>query len=192
MLLRVAELDREGAEPCLFGVRVGLVPTTDAKVKETCEALSKAHPMVCELVDGDHEGIHYADLLDGAGVGAKKVLRWPDAWTIEDVVGWIVQADEAAVMARLNVDLVEAPGDRETLMRRLKSNDRAAHGLKGDNVAYEIIANALSEYEACRARTRRVLHAMSDACLGLPARGFAAQAGRGAGQIPRLVFTPWA
>ena len=43
LLLRAAELERESAEPCLFGVRVGVVPTSDAKVKETCEVLSKAH-----------------------------------------------------------------------------------------------------------------------------------------------------
>lgn len=192
LLLRAADLDRDGNEPCLFGVRIGVVPTADAKVKETCEALSKAHPMVCGLVDGDVEGIRYADLLDGAGVGANKVLRWPDGWTIEDLVGWIIQADDAAVRARLNADLAEPPGDRETLVRRLKSKDRATRGLKGDGVAYEIIANALSESEACRARTRAVLHAMSDACMGLPARGFTAQAGREEGQIPRLVFIPWA
>lgn len=192
LLLRVAELDRDGIEPCLFGVRIGVVPTADAKVKETCEALSKAHPMVCGLVDGDDDGTRYAGLLDDAGVGAKMVLRWPDGWTIEDLVGWIIQSDELAVMTRINADLIEGPVDRDLLVRLLKSNDRAAQGLKGDGVAYEIIANALSESEACRARTRAVLHAMSDACMGLPGRGFTAEEGRGEGQIPRLVFTPWA
>jgi hypothetical protein len=34
-------------------------------------AKSKAHPMVCDLVNGD--GTRYADLLDDAGVGAGKV-----------------------------------------------------------------------------------------------------------------------
>ncbi|MBB4374129.1 putative ATP-dependent endonuclease of OLD family [Bradyrhizobium sp. cir1] len=192
MLLRIAELDRDGTEPCLFGVRIGVVPTADAKVKETCEALSKAHPMVCGLVDGDADGTRYSDQLDGAGVGASKVLRWQDGWTIEDLVGWIVHADEATIMTKLNADLAEAPGDRTTLVARLKSDDRSDHGLKGDGVAYEIVANALSESNACRTRTRAVLHAISDACLGLPARGFTVQAGRREGQIPRLVFTPWA
>lgn len=192
LMLRIAELDRDAPEPCLFGVRIGVVPTADAKVMETCEALSKAHPMVCGLVDGDADGLRYADQLDGAGVGASKVLRWPDGWTIEDLVGWIVQADEAAMLTKLNADLAQAPGNRATLVGWLKSHDRTGHGLKGDGVAYEIIANALSESNACRARTRAVLHAVSDACMGLPASGFTAQAGRRAGQIPRLVFTPWA
>jgi hypothetical protein len=191
LLLRVAELDQDGTEPCLFGVRIGVVPTSDAKVKETCEALSKAHPMVCGLVDGDADGTRYADLLDAPGVGATKVLRWPDGWTIEDLVGWIIGADEVPVMTRLRADLAEAPGDRETLVRRLKSDDRADHGLKGDGVAYEIIANALSESVLCRSRTREVLHVMSEACMGAATRGYTTQGGRREGQIPRLVFTPW-
>jgi hypothetical protein len=174
----------------LFGVRIGVVPTKDAKVKETCEVMSKAHPLVCALVDGDAEGTRYARLLDAPDIGAKMVLRWPDDWTIEDLVGWIVRADEAHVMARLNVDLAEASGDRETLVRRLKSDDRANHGIKGDRVAYEIIANALSESTLCGTRTRAVLHSMSEACLGAATPGFTALEVR-RGQIPRLVFTPW-
>jgi putative ATP-dependent endonuclease of OLD family len=190
LLLRVAELDRGGAEPCLFGVRVGVVPTSDAKVKETCEVLSKAHPSVCALVDGDADGKGYADLLDAPGVGAKRVLLWPDGWTVEDLIGWLIEVDEAPVIARVNADLAAAPGDRATLIRRLKSTDRADNGLKGDGVAYEIIADALSESGPCRARTRAVLHAISDACVGVATRGFTALM-RQQGQIPRLVFVPW-
>jgi putative ATP-dependent endonuclease of OLD family len=191
LLLRVAELDQVAAEPCSFGVWIGIVPTSDAKVKETCEALGKAHPLVCGLVDGDADGKGYADLLDGPGVGAKRVLLWPDGWMIEDIVGWIIQADEVNVMQKLNADLSIAPGDRVTLVQRLKSPDRATHVLKGDGVAYEIVANALSESDPCRTRTRALLHAMSNACTGAAARGFTEQQ-RGQGQIPRLVFTPWA
>jgi putative ATP-dependent endonuclease of OLD family len=189
LLLRVAEADREGAQPCLFGVRVGIVSTSDAKVKETCEVLSKAHPMVCALVDGDADGKRYADLLDAPSVGAKRVLLWPDGWTIEDVIGWISQADEVAVIARLNADLAAAPGNRTTLITRLKSDDRSAQGLKGDGVAYETIANAFSESAACRNRTRIVLHAISEACAGAATPRFTAQ-GRQQGLVPRLVFTP--
>ncbi|MDN4986408.1 AAA family ATPase [Bradyrhizobium arachidis] len=189
LLLRVAEVDRDGAQPCLFGVRVGVVPTTDAKVKETCEVLSKAHPMVCALVDGDAEGKRYADLLDAPTVGAKRVLLWPDGWTIEDVIGWIIQADEAVVIARLNADLAVAPGNRATLVTRLKSVERGTQGLKGDGVAYEVIANSLSESAACRNRTRVVLHAIAEACAGAATPRFQTQT-REQGQISRLVFTP--
>lgn len=189
LLLRVAELDKDNRQPCLFGVRVGTVPTSDAKVKETCEVLAKAHPQVIALVDGDEDGRRYADALGEEGAGAKKILRWPDNWTIEDFVGWIIQADEDQVLAKLTADLDPAPGDRATLIARLKSIDRAQHGLKGDGVAYDIIANTLSERPLCRSRTRIALHAISDACAGIQTGYFVAEE-RGQGQVPRLVFTP--
>jgi putative ATP-dependent endonuclease of the OLD family len=189
LLLRVAEIDLDDAEPCLFGVRVGIVPTSDAKVKETCEILGKAHPAVCALVDGDGDGKRYADLLDGAGVGVKLVLLWPDGWTIEDTIGWIVEADEAAVIARLANELPAAPASCASLVSSLKSEDRAAQGLKGDGVAYEAVANALSESAACRKRTRVVLHAISEACAVIETPRFKVQA-RQLGRTTRLIFTP--
>jgi putative ATP-dependent endonuclease of the OLD family len=190
LLLRVAEFDQRGQEPCLFGVRIGVIPTKDAKVKETCEALSKAHPLVCAVVDGDGEGTRYADSLDAPDAGARRVLRWPEGWTIEDLVGWIICGDEVPLITRLNADLAAAPGDCETLILRLKSDDRGNHGLKGDTIAYEIIANALSESAPCRALACAVLHSMSEACLGNATRGFTAVERR-EDQIPRLVFAPW-
>ena len=62
---------------------------------------------------------------------------------MEDVVGWIIEADEVPVIERLNGELDQAPGDVATLVAHLKSEDRAVHGMKGDLVAYEIAANAL-------------------------------------------------
>jgi energy-coupling factor transporter ATP-binding protein EcfA2 len=187
LLLRVVELDENSEEPCLFGVRVGVVPTSDAKVKETCEALEKAHPHICALVDGDEDGERYANELRDPAWGAKIVLRWPDGWMIEDVIGWIIEADEAAVMARINGDLAEATGDRATLVARLKSKDRAQHGMKGDLVACEIIANALTGHPLCLQRARTVLHALAQACAGTATPHFIVQE---AGQVSRLVFRP--
>lgn len=189
LLLRVAESGRDDAGPCLFGVRVGVVPTSDAKVRETCEVLSKAHPQVIALVDGDAAGRGYADALDAPGAGAKKVLILPPDWTIENLVGWIIQGDEAAVMARLNQELVPAPNDLATLVVRLKTNDLAQQKLKGDGVAYEIIANVLSDRPNCRARARAALHAIAETCAGVATRHFTAEQ-RAAGALPRLVFTP--
>lgn len=110
LLMRIVDLDHHSEEPCLFGVRVGLIPTSDARIKETCETLSKAHPQVLALVDGDGDGDRYADELADPAAGARKVLRWPDGWTIEDVVGWIVAADEQPVIDRLGRDLVRSSG----------------------------------------------------------------------------------
>ena len=187
LLMRAVELDQQSDETCLFGVRIGLIPTSDARMRETCEALSKAHPHVSGLVDGDADGDRYTDELRNPNVCALKVLRWPDGWTIEDVVGWILGADETAVMQRINGELAVAPGDRTTLLARLKSGDRAQHGLKGDLVAYEIVANALSDRPLCVARARTVLHAVAQACAGAATQHFEEVEG---GQMQRLVFRP--
>ena len=191
LLLRVAELDRSDAAPCLFGGRVGIVPTADAKVLETCAVLGRAHPKVCALVDGDAEGIAYADGLDAvaSASGASVIIRWPNGWTIEDFIGWIVQADEATIIARLDAELDQPPRNHPTLVVQLKSKDRAAQGLKGDGVAYDIIANALSESTACRVRTRAALQSMADACAGAASARFVVEAGPH-GRLPRLVFSP--
>lgn len=188
LLTRAVELDCDSVEPFLFGVRVGLIPTSEAKVKETCEALSKAHPHVFGLVDGDADGDRYAGELSDPTVGARKVLRWPDSWTIEDVVCWVVEADEAAVMHRINGDLAVAPGDLATLLVRLKSEDRAQNGLKGDLVAYQIIVNALGDHPHCLARARNMLHAVAQACAGAATPHFEIAADE---PVPRLVFRPW-
>lgn len=189
LLLRVAESDLEDADPCLFGVRVGVVPTHDAKVRETCEVLARAHPAIVALVDGDGDGLRYADALDEEGAGAIKVLRWPNGWTIENFVGWIIDAGGGAAIANLDNDLEPPPGDLPTLVERLKSSDRNVNGIKGDGVAYEIIANVLSEHPPCRARARRALHAISEACAGTDTNHFIAE-DRAADQIPRLIFAP--
>jgi putative ATP-dependent endonuclease of OLD family len=187
LLMRVVELDHHSGDPCLFGVRVGLIPTADARMKETCETLSKANPHVVALVDGDTEGDSYAAELSNPDAGARKVLRWPDGWTIEDVVGWIVAADERTVMKRLDRDLAVAPGDIGTLLARLKSDNRPNLGLKGDLVAHEIIANALSDRRPCIERTRTMLHALAEACAGSATTYFDVVA---EGEVPRLVFRP--
>jgi putative ATP-dependent endonuclease of OLD family len=187
LLMRAVELDQRSADICLFGVRVGLIPTNEARIKETCEAMSKAHPHVFALVDGDSDGDRYASDLRNSHVGVRKVLRWPDGWTIEDVIGWILEADEAEVMRRINGDLAVAPRDRATLLARLKSEDRARHGLKGDLVAYEIVANALADRPLCVNRARSMLHAIAQTCASESTQLFEEVE---AGQVPRLVFRP--
>jgi len=186
-LMRAVELDQRSVETCLFGVRVGLIPTSEAKMKETCEALSKAHSHVSGLVDGDGDGDRYASELRSANVGARRILHWPTGWTIEDVVGWILEADEAGVMQQINRDLAVAPGDRATLLTRLKSDDRAQHGLKGNLVAYEIVANALADRPLCVERARTVLDSVAQACAGVATPHFEQV---DAGQVPRFVFRP--
>ena len=129
LLLRVVELGDGGEMNCSFGRHIGVIPTHDSCVEMTCASLSQAHSNVAALVDGDDAGLGYAGaLVQAQSCGC--ILRWPDNWTIEDVVAWIIQADEGPVRAALNADLPTAPGDLATLISRLKAKQigRASWG----------------------------------------------------------------
>lgn len=187
LLAKVVDLEHEAAEPCRFGVRVGLIPTGDARILETCQTLSKAHSQICALLDGDGDGERYANELRNPDAGVRKVLQWGNGWMIEDVIGWIIEPDEAGIIYILNTELSEPPGDRATLVGRLKTKDRAQHGLKGDLVAYEIIVNTFNDHRESLRRARALLHAISQACAGVETPYFQAADD---GAVPKLVFNP--
>jgi len=187
LLVRAVELERQPTNACLFGVQVGVVPTHDAKIKEACEVLSKSHQQIMALVDGDANGRHYVRDLRNPNVGVRRILRWPNDWTIEDVIAWIIEADDAVAMERINSDLATSPGDRNTLLARLKTNDHAQHGMKGDFVAHEIIANALADSPICIQRTSIVLQAIAQVCAGVATEHFEQVE---AGEVPIFIFKP--
>lgn len=170
---------------CRFSTHIGVIPTHDAAVAATVAALAHVHPRLTTLVDGDVEGLGYAQTLVAATARPAVVLRWPDAWTIEDVIGWILQADSPTVLAHLGQVLVPAPETVERLTERLKSEDRAAHGLKQDVVAYETVAEVIGTVDACCARARQLLNGMSEVLLGGTHAQFTADVGSGA-----VIFRP--
>ena len=85
-----------------FSLEVGIVPTDDAKVVELHDLLAGLHDRICCLVDGDLEGDRYTELLLRHQLPPSRVLRWPDGWAIEEVAGWVVQADERLVLQQLS------------------------------------------------------------------------------------------
>lgn len=164
-------------EECRFAAHVGLVATHDAAVVATYESLSALHPRVACLVDGDQDGIQYANRLVALRKPPRLVLRWPDAWTVEDVVGWIAEADTFAVLNSLATTIAPAPELLVDLVSRLKSRTRDAHGLKQDMVAYEAVAEAVSGSALCVSRARDLMNAMTDALLGHAAARFLSRSG---------------
>jgi energy-coupling factor transporter ATP-binding protein EcfA2 len=148
-----------------FGAYIGVVPTQDAAVVNTFEFLSPLHPMVVALVDGDAAGTAYADALANLERPPSAVLRWPDGWMLEDVVGSILSVDESGGIAALAA-LPQPPSSIAELVARLKTNERNVHGLKHDQVAYEVVAAAIAALPECRKRARDILNALTDAALG--------------------------
>jgi putative ATP-dependent endonuclease of the OLD family len=165
----------EAEHECRFGAHVGLVPTHDGSVVVTYDHLSKLHAGIACLVDGDAAGAGYMAELESKPVPPKVILTWPPGWTMEDVVGWIAGADEAAFIASLaGSPLPNPPTTVADLVQRMKT--KGAPGMKADNVAYEAVAEALVGVPACVGRARELLNGMSDACLCLPNARFAALA----------------
>lgn len=164
------------ANECRFGSCVGLVPTHDSAVQATVAQLVRLHPNVAALVDGDGEGRGYAAALLQAAGAPSVVIRWPDEWTIENVVGWLLEPDADAVLAGLDPDW--GARDLNALVAMLSSKDRAANGLKGDYVAYEAVADLIGQVEPCRNRARAFLNDLASVANGVEVARFVAPDGQ--------------
>jgi predicted ATPase len=162
------------ADESRFGAYVGLIPTHDAAVVASVAALARLHPRVTALIDGDTAGQGYAAALALMAHPPAVIVRWPDGWTIEDVIGWILEAEGPPVIQALAAAIDPLPASITALVGRLKSEDRMAGGLKQDQVAYEAVADVIGRTEACCHRARELLNAMSDIVLGGEHARFAA------------------
>lgn len=166
LLARAVDLQQGWADgECRFSTHIGVIPTHDAAVVATVAALTRVHPRLTALVDGDPEGIGYAQALVASPAPPAVIARWPQAWTIEDAIGWILQADAPTALPRVSQVLAPAPVTVASLVDRLKSEDRAAYGLKQDVVAYEAVAEVIGSVHACCGRARDLLNAMSEVLL---------------------------
>ncbi|WP_320534350.1 ATP-dependent nuclease [Robbsia andropogonis] len=180
LLVRAVDLRQgwdEGQES-KFGAYIGLVPTHDAAVEATVGALVRLHPRITALVDGDAAGRAYAQAMAAAAQGPTIIMRWPDDWTIEDVVGWVLAGDAAAAITAVACVMDPALQSVPALVAKLKSDDRAKGGLKQDQIAYEVVADVIGTTERCCNRARELLNAINDVSLG--------------GDSPRFVAAPGA
>lgn len=144
-----------------FGIEVGVVPTEDAKVIETHQLMARLHQHVCCLVDGDGEGQLYATRLRVGGSPPAAIIRWHNGAMIEDVIGWILAANEPVALEKLTELRDEAPTSIDDIVHHLKAK-------KMDIVAYETVADTIATTTACRARAADLLGGIACACAGSP------------------------
>lgn len=142
-----------------FGIEVGVVPTEDAKVVETHQLMARLHRHVSCLVDGDGEGLLYVARLKAAPTPPAAVIRWNDGAMIEDAVGWILSADEAAAIVKLTELSQVPPTTAADVVAYLKAK-------KMDIIAYELVAEAIATTPGCRARAADLLSGLACACAG--------------------------
>ena len=187
LLVRAVDLHQSwaAADECRFDAFVGVIPTHDGSVVRTVAAMSPLHPRVIAMVDGDPEGVGYANVLAAAGApNSGIILRWADGQMLEDVIGWIIDADAANCLPTIPID--NPPDNVANLVARLKDEKRATGGLKKDSSSYEAIAGAIGANEACCARSRSLLNAITGVAQGTDSPMFVADPNR-----PTIkVFTP--
>lgn len=142
-----------------FSIEVGVVPTEDAKVIETYQLMARLHGRVSCLVDGDGDGMRYVANLLAIPAPPFTIIRWNDDAMTEDSVGWILSADEAAIVEKLS-ELTEIPptsaADVVSYLRNKKM----------DIIAYELVAEAISTTPGCRARAADLLSSLACVCSG--------------------------
>ena len=84
---------------------------------------------------------------------------------LEDVIGWIIDADAATCLPTIPID--NLPANVANLVARLKDEVRATGGLKKDSSSYEAIAGAIGANEACCARARSLLNGITEVAQGI-------------------------
>ena len=150
----------------MFGLQVGVVPTEDAKVVETYQLLSTAHQRVCCLVDGDEDGHRYTRGLRETQTPPPVIIRWADGEMIEDVIGWILKADEEQVVLMLSDVPSVRPTSADDIVAHLKLK-------KMDVICYEALADAIVNSAECRLRAADLFSALALTCAASPNRHFA-------------------
>jgi putative ATP-dependent endonuclease of OLD family len=154
----------ENRDQADFGALVGHVPTHDSQVRGTFEELNKIHHRVLCLVDGDKAGLGYAKELAALASPPTRVLQWPTGWMIEDVIGWIANANGGVSFQLLSTALSNELKTHGDFVKLLKAPP-AEGGIKGDLIAYELVVETLADDPPCLARIRLLLRRMSEACL---------------------------
>jgi hypothetical protein len=92
------------------------------------------------------------------------VIQWPQGWTIEDVVGWVIAANNAELFSLINQRLNRNFSSIAQLINSLKNGDPG--GLKFYYVAHEEIAGLLKRSQVCVQRAEVIVETLTRAALG--------------------------
>ncbi len=160
LLARVADLSTTNENLVSFTHEVGVIPTKDSRIADVFDDLRGVHPMLTCLVDGDAQGKAYARTLAAKLEPPARVMVWPDGWTIEDVIGWVLAADHSILQ-----DPELAPYGLPTDIGKF-SAFLAQDNFKTDEVLHGLIADAISAKPQCCARVAHMLNVIASLAMG--------------------------
>ena len=167
-LANVANPLMKGTPP--FTAVFGLVPTENAAIEWTLGKLRPLRSRFVALVDGDSAGDGYVTTLLGSSSPPEAIVQWPSGFTIEDVVAWILGADEPSVLGEIQKALagftIGTVDDLRDLLRRNNDAKKGIVGLKEDVLAHEIVIGEIERSASCRARLVTVYEALVSVATG--------------------------
>jgi hypothetical protein len=149
---------------------------------------------IVAMVDGDAAGDTYVTELKTKTPPPSLIIQLCPGWTIEDVVCWMLEPDDATALATISAAL---PGfafaSLDALRDLLKtSNDRSTNtvGLKEDVLAHETIAGVLDATPASRSRVVNFCEALVSAAIGTNHEQIVPDAARSTVAVSVVRFTP--
>lgn len=146
---------QESLETIPFGTSVGVIPTHEGRVCDSIEALGPLHSKIVALVDGDSAGDDYITDLLACQHSPHSIIQWPSGWTIEDVILWVLEANQNWV-----IDLNSTMGKtlaNEQEARALLSKKVEQGGIKEDLIAHDAIVAMIRADAKSLARARALL-----------------------------------
>jgi hypothetical protein len=187
LFARIADLD-----PALhastgpnFTHEVGVIPTKDARIADTYGHLQTVHPSLVCLVDGDQSGRDYVKTLVALPFPPRIIIQWPDGWSMEQVVAWLIEVDPTILTSE---DLVQAglPATLPEFLTRLS----APRDLKPNEVVHGLVADAMSRSAPVMRRVAHLLMVLGDIAAGrAPIAGSASSVTSAAGQTTIWTFS---
>ena len=138
-----------------FAHEVGVVPTKDARAAEVFQHLRAIHSTLFCLFDGDQAGTDYTLTCCRLAHPPTNIVRWPQDWEIENVVGWIVEGDPGL----LNCEELMDAGVPRTSIELVVA---LTGPLKANEIVHATLADAMSGSAGCRRRISHVLRLLAD------------------------------
>ena len=177
-----------------FSAVFGVVPTENAAVVFTTERLTPLRSRIVAMVDGDLSGDGYVKELNAKMPPPSLIIQLPVAWTIEDVVRWMLDPGGTAALATLSAALpgftfasIEALRD---LLRTSNNRSTSTVGLKEDVLAHDAVAGVLEATPECRARVVTFCEALVSAAIGANHSQIVPDAARTTPSVRVVRFSP--
>ncbi|MBU1098511.1 MAG: AAA family ATPase [Bacteroidetes bacterium] len=132
-----------------FGTLYGVIPTHNASIVDTYKELSGFNKNIIIIVDGDTQGSAYISDIKAKITSPIIIIQWGDSFTMEDIIAFILKADETAVIKQIKENIDNSINTFEEFLAKLKSENE----YKGNYLVHLEIASIIRNNGLCVLRT---------------------------------------